>query len=185
MDYQWRLYKRQQASVGPYKKFLADKLSRDTGIFVKNSTSDLLTCVGSQNDTVLDCPVNTHQNQNEFIVAIHNPRSTNTFNDFARIILPGNNYKAQVWSPQNNAFLDETTDVVEQKHWRKNGTAWSDYLMFFKIKDPSALVTYVKISKISQDAAEARTNLAAEGSNADLDKSLSIKGFSEEGEILF
>lgn len=88
-----------QGSVKPYKQWLADKLVKDTGITVKNSTNDLVQCVGSQNDTVLDCPVNDHQNQNEFIVAIHNSRPTNSYDDFARIILPGPNYKAQIWSP--------------------------------------------------------------------------------------
>ena len=60
MDYQWRLFKKQQMSSGPYKKWLADKLSKDTGISVKNS-ADLLSCIGSQNDTFLDCPVKDHQ----------------------------------------------------------------------------------------------------------------------------
>jgi len=68
-------------------------MSKETGISVKNST-DLLMCVGSQNDTVLDCPINDKQNQSEFIVAIHNSRSSDNFDDLARIILPGNNYKA-------------------------------------------------------------------------------------------
>lgn len=94
MDYQWRLDARQQESVSPYKKWLADKLSKETGVNVKNSTTDLFTCVGSQNDTVLDCPVNNYKNKDEFIVAIHNSRSTNNFDDLARIILPANNYKA-------------------------------------------------------------------------------------------
>ena len=69
-------------------------MGKETGVFVKNSTTDLFTCVGSQNDTVLDCPINDHQNQTEFMVAIHNSRSTNNFDDLARILLPGNNYKA-------------------------------------------------------------------------------------------
>lgn len=56
--------------------------------------------------------------------------------------------------------------------------------MFFKIKDTSALMTYVKIVKISKEAADTRNNLVTE-SNVDLERSLSIKGFSEEGEILF
>lgn len=111
-----------QGSVKPYKQWLADKLVKDTGITVKNSTNDLVQCVGSQNDTVLDCPVNDHQNQNEFIVAIHNSRPTNSYDDFARIILPGPNYKAQIWSPQDNAWLDVVSDIIEQKHWRKNST---------------------------------------------------------------
>lgn len=108
MDYQWRLDKRQQASAGPYKKWIADKMIKDTGADVKNSTTDLIQCTGSQNDTVLDCPVNNHQNQSEFIVAIHNSRSSNNFDDLARILLPGNNYKAQVWFPATNAYLDVT-----------------------------------------------------------------------------
>lgn len=69
-------------------------MSKETGVNVKNSTTDLMMCVGSQNDTVLDCPIYNRQNHSEFIVAIHNSRSTNNFDDLARIILPGNNYKA-------------------------------------------------------------------------------------------
>jgi hypothetical protein len=83
-------------------------MSKDTGVSVKNSTADLHMCVGSQNDTVLDCPINKQQNQNEFMVAIHNPRSTNEFDDLARILLPASNYKAQIWSPAKNSFLDVT-----------------------------------------------------------------------------
>lgn len=181
MDYQWRLYKRQQMSVGPYKKWLADKLAKDTGIFVRNSTTDLITCVGSQNDTVLDCPVNDHQDQAEFVVAIHNSRSSNNLNDLARIILPGNNYKALVWNTASYGFVEVVTDVIEQKHWRKNGTTWSDYQMFFKIMDPSASITYVKVVKIAE-AAEVKPSSLAQ---VDLDKSLTIKGFSDDGEILF
>ena len=83
-------------------------MQKDTGVDVKNSTTDLIQCTGTQNDTVLDCPVNNHQNQREFIVAIHNSRSSNNFDDLARILLPGNNYKAQVWFPTTNAYLDVT-----------------------------------------------------------------------------
>ena len=70
--------------------------------------------------------------------------------------------------------------MIEQKHWRKNGTTWSDYQMFFKIMDPSASVTYVKISKISA-VVEEKPGLG----QVDLDKSLTIKGFSDDGEVLF
>ena len=70
--------------------------------------------------------------------------------------------------------------MIEQKHWRKNGTTWSDYQMFLKIMDPAASVTYVKVVKIPE-AAEVKPGAAP----ADVDKSLSIKGFSEEGEVLF
>ena len=42
--------------------------------------------------------------------------------------------------------------MIEQKHWRKNGTTWSDYQMFLKIMDPAASVTYVKVVKIPEAA---------------------------------
>ena len=52
--------------------------------------------------------------------------------------------------------------------------------MFIKLKDSSAQATYVKIVKLSEPV-EVKPNL----SQLDLDKSLSIKGFSDEGEVLF
>ena len=76
MDYQWRLFKRQQNSLPPYQKWIKERMKAETGISVKNK-HELHMCTGSQNDTVLDCPVWTHKNVSEFIVAIHNPRSTN------------------------------------------------------------------------------------------------------------
>ena len=113
-------------------------------------------------------------------MVIHNTRSTNNFDDLARIILPASNYKALQWVAATNSFVEIVTDVVEQKHWRKNGTMWSDYQIFFKIMDPSASVTYVKVVK-TQEAVEVKPRLA----QVETDKSLIIKGFSEEGEVLF
>ena len=52
--------------------------------------------------------------------------------------------------------------------------------MFIKLPDTSALVTYVKIVKLAEPV-EVKPKLA----QVDQDKSLSIKGFSDEGEILF
>ena len=78
-----------------------------------------------------------------------------------------------------------TSDIVEQKHWRKNSTTWSDYLMFFKIQDSSALITYVKILKTPGEHAAENKASHEEGALAEMDKSLIIKGFTENGEILF
>lgn len=89
-----------------------------------------------------------------------------------------------MWSPANDTFLNITTDIVEQKHYYKNGSTWNDYLMFFKIQDPSAQVTYVKIIKIGEEAAEKQQSLVEE-TQGEQDRSLSIKGFTENGEVLF
>ena len=86
-----------------------------------------------------------------------------------------------MWNTASYGFVEVATDVIEQKHWRKNGTTWSDYQMFFKIMDPSASITYVKVVKIAE-AAEVKPSSLAQ---VDLDKSLTIKGFSDDGEILF
>jgi len=56
IDYQWRLHKRQQASIPPYNQWISDRLAKETGIKVKKG-EDILMCTGSQNDTVSDCPV--------------------------------------------------------------------------------------------------------------------------------
>ncbi len=57
--------------------------------------------------------------------------------------------------------------------------------MFFKIQDPSASITYVKIAKISEEAVAENKASLAQGDSVDTDRSLSIKGFTENGEILF
>ena len=52
--------------------------------------------------------------------------------------------------------------------------------MFIKLKDTSAEVTYVKIHKISEPVEKEQSK-----AQLDSDKSLSIKGFSENGDVLF
>jgi hypothetical protein len=110
IDYQWRLHKRQEESLGPYKKWIQNQIADQAGVKVEK---DILTCVGTQNDTVLDCPVQFQQDKKEFIVVIHNPRSSNDLNDLARIILPSAGYKAQLWNPSTKAFEDAITDIIE------------------------------------------------------------------------
>ena len=124
--------------------------------------------------------MNEHQDKNEFFVVIHNSRSTNNFNDLARIILPGNNYKAMIWNTAIHSWVEIASDLIEQKHWRKNGTTWSDYQMFFRFIDPSATLTYLKILKM-EEPVEIKINMA----QVDIDRSLTVKGFSDDGEVLF
>jgi hypothetical protein len=56
--------------------------------------------------------------------------------------------------------------------------------LFFKIEDPSAIITYVKIQKVSDESVETKASLAEETS-VEQDRTLSVKGFTETGEILF
>ena len=74
-------------------------------------------CVGSNNDTVLDCPVHNHTNDKSFIVVAHNTKATN-FTQLMRVKLPKVNYKAQVWDKKEKKFIDtEDFDVFEQMHF--------------------------------------------------------------------
>jgi hypothetical protein len=64
------------------------------GVNVAN-TSQILKCLGSQNDTVADCPVANNTNK-QFVVAVYNSQ-IRTNNGFIRILLPSNNYSASIW----------------------------------------------------------------------------------------
>ena len=44
-------------------------MTKTTGI----QASELLSCEGSANDTVLDCPVSHNAGAKEFVVVVHNP----------------------------------------------------------------------------------------------------------------
>lgn len=52
-----------------YQDFLKIEMQKQTGI---HANQDLKTCVGSSNDTVLDCPVYGKHYKDEFIVLVHN-----------------------------------------------------------------------------------------------------------------
>lgn len=49
-------------------------------------------CIGSQNDTVHDCPINDNKNSKEVLVTVHN-QQTRTIRQLVRILLPTANYK--------------------------------------------------------------------------------------------
>ena len=71
VDYTLRLNKALQNSEVLYKKELEKILTDQTGIKLKEN---IKTCIDSQNDTVVNCPVNLRENRdlNEFIVIVHN-----------------------------------------------------------------------------------------------------------------
>jgi hypothetical protein len=103
------------------------------GISVKDGTKSIKRCVGQQNATVSDCPVLFHKDK-DFIVAVHNPR-TKEHKGLLRILLPSLNYRAQVYCIKSGAFINTTSDILEQKHFAKNGSTFSDFEMIIHAPD--------------------------------------------------
>lgn len=111
------MQKAEDSSTKVYHKVLLEKMKKLTGI----ESSSLDQCFGSNNYTVLQCPIVNHLKQPEFIVVAHNP-STLHFNRFIKVKLPNKNYKAQVWSKENLDFENVVSDTFEQAHFDLNHT---------------------------------------------------------------
>ena len=106
-DYQFRLEKSMQTAEAPYQKLIQSEFERITG---QKSNKDLLTCLNSQNDTVLDCPISKNPDL-PMTVIVHNPSSL-VMNQFVRLRLPSNLYKVQKWTSKNE-FKDTKSDILE------------------------------------------------------------------------
>ena len=59
----------EDSSTKVYQKVLLNKMKKLTGI----ESANLDQCFGSNNYTVLQCPVTNNLNKSEFIVVAHNP----------------------------------------------------------------------------------------------------------------
>jgi hypothetical protein len=68
-DYSFRMQNAEDSSTKVYQQVLLDKMKRLTGI----ESAILDQCFGSNNYTVLQCPVVSNLNKTEFIVVAHNP----------------------------------------------------------------------------------------------------------------
>ena len=69
-----------------------------------------------------------------------------------RILLPSNNFRAHVWSNQIGSFVDIESDVIEQKHWQKNGQQFVDYEMFLKtFIEPDEVLIVKVIRNVTDD----------------------------------
>ena len=75
-----------------YSNLLKEKLMANTGI----RADSLLTCTQPQNETVVDCP-QAKDNVESFLVIAHNGKSVQ-HNQFLRVLLPSNSYRAEIWS---------------------------------------------------------------------------------------
>lgn len=102
-------------------------------------------------------------------------------------MLPGNNYKPQIWDKGQNKFVDTREyDILEQTHFKNNlqnvGEPFTDYMMFIDYDLEPNEAGYVKITQTDKpyefevDKGEMPHNTGT---------SLEIVGFTENNEALF
>jgi len=170
------------------KKELAHDIKASLASQAALEVKDLLTCTTlTQNDTVLDCPISDSRNaeRKEFLVAIHNQQATR-FDQLVRILLPSNNFRAHVWSNQIGAFVDIESDVLEQKHWQKNGQQFVDYEMFLKtFIEPDEVLIVKVIKNATEEKSGADEKDEQKENPADRVHNLQIQGVGDKGEVLF
>ena len=100
----------------------------------------------AQNDTVIDCPIESDKVSKEFLVVAHNQNPMEK-EHLIRIRLPTSNYEAQLWDSHKHEFKKVESDILEQKHWDKKNNQFSDSAMYFKANikpDSIALIKLVK-----------------------------------------
>lgn len=121
------------------------------------------------------------------MVAVHNQQATR-FDQFIRILLPTNGYRAHVWSNQIGSFVDIDADVLEQKHWQKNGQQFTDYEMFLKVAiEPDEVLILNIIRNATEEAAAKEEEMPKEEAKDERDRKrmLQIQGVNDKSEVLF
>ena len=78
---------------------------------MKTKPNNVFQCIGAQNNTVDDCPVNSFKEQ-EFIVAVYNSQ-IRANKGLIKILLPHSKYKAQIFDKQSQKFVDTPFDILE------------------------------------------------------------------------
>jgi len=84
-DYSFRLTRAMDKTNDIYKRMIGDLMEQNLGF----RSANLSTCIGTSNDTVLDCPVNEADNEKKaaFLVVVHNPAAY-SFTNLLRVRLP-------------------------------------------------------------------------------------------------
>ena len=145
---------------------------RETGLKVDT----LISC--AQNETDSDCPAFTNPSLQSFIVAAHNAKAV-TDNQFIRIALPTNFYKAEIWDGSH--FKDASFDILEQLHFKPGGIESMSYEMYVDYAVKPNEVAVIKVSKTEKPHV-----FVPRGSPVTQSKSsLEISGFTEQNEALF
>lgn len=101
------------------------------------------------NDTVIDCPIETDKVSNEFLVVAHNQEAMDK-QHLLRILLPTSNFMAYLWDANKNEFKEVETDMLEQKHFEKNGGGFADSVMYLKTNINADSIAILKLVKTSE-----------------------------------
>lgn len=170
MDFAYKIQRAVDQSHAVYNKIVQDTVSKHLGL----SFDSLKQCIGSQNDTVISCPVSQFKDDKEFYVTAHHYGS-NSFNGFMRVQVPHNSYKVSMYVAQD--FVEVNADILEQKHFSNDRKESTDYMVYIPIDniEPNEVAVF-KLEK-------------SEGSKdfplRDSDTSLNVEGVTENGEVLF
>ena len=143
---------------------------------------ELKTCnTLTQNQTVLECPINNHRDAKSFLVVVHNP-SIQEYNRLVQVLLPSSNYTAQIWSRKNQQFEDARSDIIQQQAWNKNGSKFINYKIFIEATIPPESVGIFKINQMNKTRSPKFENLQ-QNKNSTGPK-LSVVGYTEKGQVL-
>ena len=183
-DYTYRLQKAVDFSSPVYHKELADILRSATGIEAFN----LSACAGSNNDTVVQCPISDKENaqKSEFIVIVHN-QANKPFQRLVTVKVPHKNFRASTWSKRTLGFEKAHADVLEQSHFTNKFVKFVDYELYIPHKLEANEVSFIKVQEIliEDEADKEQNSTATVAQQGSQQTSLEIKGFSPEGEVLF
>ena len=141
-DYSFRMQRSIDFSSKTYFKELSERLARATGIKAAN----LSMCVGSNNFTVHQCPIDIKGNNEklEFIVIAHN-QADRVFDRFIKVKLPHKAYRAQVWNKTSLVFTDVVTDVMEQSHFSLANEKEFEFEMYVPHRMEANEVSFIKV----------------------------------------
>lgn len=151
-DFNFRLQKGLDASRKVYDKEIIDVLESQFGFIAKPESIDH--CIGSQNDTVHDCPIEKNKNKTEILVTVQNPQ-VRSLRQLVRILLPTANYKPQIFSSKKNTFDDIPFDIFEQQHFYANATNFTDFMIYIDVEFGAEEIKLIKLTQVS-----AKLNLA-------------------------
>lgn len=105
-------------------------------------------CVGSQNDTVHDCPIEKNKNKQEVLVIVHN-QQVKSLRQLVRILLPTATYKPQLWNSKTGNFEDVPFDIFEQQHFYANATNFTDFMLYLDADFGPEEIKLVKLTQVA------------------------------------
>lgn len=158
---------------------MSDILEEQFGFDVQSAS--IFQCVGSQNDTVHDCPIERQKNKKEVLVTVHN-QQVKSVRQLIRILTPTANYKPQIWNSQKRTFDDVPFDVFEQTHFFANATNFTDFMVYL---DADFAPEEIKLVKLVQVATKLTLAQHSQNTERVSDFALTVQGVSDSGDVIF